>query len=314
MRKSDDELKIDITELFGGDLPSPSEALEDPVPVKASATPEAPASTGPTAKENEVQFKEWMDSRNSELETKVQELERRLQELRDQPPPPPPPPPAPVAPEPAPVQEVQAEKEIPLETPAVPVGAIDFSAPIAPPFMGTASAQAPTAETRTSGETAPPDPQKAEELRKLQADYEFLMLYDEFRNILLHELKELVGEKKTYTMLERTVEMARGKFPEVFRNANWDTAGNLLEDGSVDSQRIIENKNALEPQKADPAVDAALSGLLSLRLQAVEKGLGAGLKNKVRARMYQWINEKIQRAGKDGKETSYLKRLGSYVA
>lgn len=29
MRKPDDDLKIDISELFGGDLPSPSEKLEE---------------------------------------------------------------------------------------------------------------------------------------------------------------------------------------------------------------------------------------------------------------------------------------------
>src|ERR1035441_2977994 len=122
------------------------------------------------------------------------------------------------------------------------------------------------------------------------------MLYDEFRNIILFELKDIVGEKKTMTMLGRTVELAREKYPEVLPKPNWDSAGNLLEDGSMDSQRLIDNKKALNPQKANDVVDAALSALLRLRLQAVEKGLGAGLKNKIRARMYQWITEKTQKA------------------
>jgi hypothetical protein len=177
---------------------------------------------------------------------------------------------------------------------------------------GEASAAAPAGEGEGGADA--PDPQKAEELKRLQADYEFLMLYDEYRNIILHELKDLVGDKKTYTMLERTVEIARGKYPEVFRNANWDTDGNLLADGSVDSQRVIENKNALDPSKADATVDAALSALLGLRLQAVEKGLGAGLKNKIRARLYQWINEKVQKAERDRKDVSFLIRLRAYVS
>ena len=140
------------------------------------------------------------------------------------------------------------------------------------------------------------------------------MLYDEFRNIIVYELKDLVGEKKTLTMLGRTVELARGKFPEIFRNVNWDAAGNLLEDGSMDGHRIIENKKMLDPGNADEVVDAALSALLRLRLQAVEKGLGPGLKNKVRARMYQWISEKIQKAATEGKDGTILKRLSGYVA
>jgi hypothetical protein len=311
MRKPDDDLKIDIADLFGEELPSPSDAIEDASPsVKAAVAAPAPT-VEKTPTETESQFKEWMDSRNTELESKVRELELRLQELKQQPPPPPPPPPAPV--------EVVASPSAPVAAPE-PALAVDFNAPIAVPFAGP-SIQDPSGEAAPSEPPAAagpsdgvPDAQKAEELRRLQADYEFLMLYDEFRNILLHELKDLVGEKKTYTMLERTVEIARGKFPEIFRNANWDTAGNLLEDGSVDSQRVIENKNALDPPKADAAVDAALSGLLTLRFQAVEKGLGAGLRNKIRARMYQWITEKVNRAQKDGKDASFLKRLGSYVA
>jgi hypothetical protein len=202
----------------------------------------------------------------------------------------------------------------------VPDSPNDFSAPIAPPFMGGSSpaAAAPAAtvpnEPAPAGENAPEtDPQKIEELKRLQAEFEFLMLYDEFRNMIAHELTALVGEKKTFTMLGRTVELARTKYPEVFRNANWDAAGNLLEDGSVDSQRILENKKNMDPAKADAVMDIALSALLKLRLQAVEKGLGAGLKNKIRAQMFQWVNEKTQKAGKEGKNTSYLLRLNSYV-
>jgi len=317
MAKKNEDLKIDINEIFGGDLPSPSEALDVPVTV---SSPDIPASSAVVANdpqpvaEAEKNFQDWMAARNQELEMKALELERRLKELQaqqnpvepsdslsgqalqtavvEEKEPPPPPPPQLVAPA--------------ADSP------IDFDAPMAPPFMG---ATAPTADAGTlpaEGE-APIDPQKAEELKRLQAEHEFFMLYDEYRNIMAHELTDLVGEKKTNTMLERTVELARGKYPEVFRNANWDAAGNLLENGSIDSQRIIDNKNALDPQKADAVVDVALSALLNLRLQALEKGLGSGLKNKVRARMYQWINEKIQKAGKEGKDAGSLRRLSAYI-
>lgn len=311
MRKPDDDLKIDISELFGGEMPGPSETLEDTPPPKTPATSQTPVPAAPSSTESESQFQEWMKTRNEELELKAQELERRLQELQQ----------AQQTPSAAPdsLSGLDFQTEVVGEKTEVPSGdsPIDFSAPITPPFMGATipaevDSAPPAPTTGEAQETA--DPGKAEELKKLQADHELLMLYDEFRNIIAHELMDLVGERKTYTMLGRTVEMAREKYPEIFRNANWDAAGNLLSDGSVDSQRIVENKNTLDPSKADAAVDAALSTLLNLRLQAVEKGLGGGLRNKVRAHLYQWINEKIKRADRDGKDATVLKRLSSYIA
>lgn len=317
MRKPDDDLKIDISDLFGGELSGPSDTLEDSVD-----TPASPAGASPVSTEAESQFRQWMDNRAVELEAKSLELERRHQQaasaagsastgdtitggelLAAQPAPPPPPPPSPASP-------------------------IDFNEPMTPPFMGlTPVSAAPPKEAakgpapavpgqeaaQPAAETAAPAPDP-EELKKTRAELEFLMLYDEFRNIIIYELKDLVGEKKTFTMLTRTVEMAREKYPMIFRNANWNAEGNLLEDGGVDSHRLLENKNALDSPKADETMDMALSSLLKLRLQAVEKGLGTGLKNKIRARMYQWISEKTQKAANEGKDSAVLKRLNGYVA
>lgn len=306
MRKPGDDLKISISELFGGDLPDPSDILDD------VEEPSPSQSASPSSIEAEGQFQEEIIIRNRELEMKTQELERRLQEMQAQ---------LPKAGDVADsisAQELQSVPMIP-EPSEVPTAdsPIDFNAPIALPFIGPAQTPAieplsPAAEE--PGVQSHPDQQKAEDINKLQAEHEFLMLYDEFRDIIAHELRDLVGEKKTYTMLARTVELARGKYPEVFRNANWDKDGNLLENGSVDSHRILENKNAMDPQKADAVIDAALSALINLRLQAVEKGLGTGLKNKVRARLIQWLNEKTKKTVQEGKDTSYLKRLNNYLA
>jgi hypothetical protein len=312
MRKPDDDLKIDISEIFGGELSGPSDSIDE----AETGPPNTSQAAVPTPAETENNFQDWMNSRNTELEAKAQDLEIRLQEMQAQltanqavgeiP-----------APPVSPSMSTEAESPVP-EPPAD--SPIDFNAPIAPPFMGNNPVAADpvqenqAAPSETSESPALPDPQKVEELKKLQADYEFLMLYDEFRNIIAHELIDLVGEKKTYTMLGRTVELARTKYPEVFRNANWDGAGNLLEDGSVDSQRVIENKNAMDPVKADLVLDTALFSLLNLRLQAVEKGLGTGLKNKVRAHLYQWISEKVQKADREGKDPAILRRLNGYVA
>lgn len=304
MRRPDDDLKIDIAELFGGDLSGPSEKLEETSALLESST-ESP-SHAHSSPEADNHFKEWMNSRNVELEAKSQELEKKFQETAAS---------EAAAPEKFSGEEIlKASSDAESAVAPASSSPIDFNAPITPPFMGR-SAPPPSTESETPvSAEVPAAALSADELKKLQAEYEFLMLYDEFRNIILFELKDLVGERKTYTMLGRTVELAREKYPEIFRNANWDSSGNLLEDGSVDSQRLIENKNALNSQKADEVLDAALAALLKLRLQAVEKGLGAGLKNKVRAHLYQWISEKTQKAVQDGKNALNLKRLSGYVA
>jgi hypothetical protein len=318
MRKPDDDLKIDLSELFDGVVPSaPSDEL----------------SPG-----DDDRFQEWVEGRDKKMELQALELEKRLREVNNpkimesaspsleippeppaaraaQPPPPPPPleeapppPPEPVLPAEVPAEEPRAEV-----LPAEPAPMVDFDAPIRPPFMGRPlSEPVPPAEPASEG--VPADQASEAELREIQAAHEFLLLYDELRNIIAYELKELAGERKTFTMLARTVELAREKHPEILRNANWDEAGNLLADGSLDSQRILDNKAALDPRKADEVVDSALAALLRLRLQAVEKGLGAGLKNKIRARLYQWVSEKTQKAAAEGRDQRYLKRLNGYVA
>jgi hypothetical protein len=314
MRKSDDDLKIDINELFGGDISAARQSVEQSNPVlpedtESPETQATPPSSPTDIKIAEQQFQEWMTIREKELEAKTQELERRLEELRDhqlqaaQ---------APV--DSLEVPEVSVEESLPANQ-VVIESPIDFDAPISPPFIPKLSLDelsnpaleelpAPEKETNLTNEG---------ELERVRNEYEFLMIYDEFRGIIIHELKDLVGEKKTYKMLERTVELAREKFPEVFRNANWDASGNLLEDGSLESQRLIENKSSLESTKSKIIFDLALGTLLSLRLQAIEKGLGTGMKNKVRARLYHWINEKIEKEHSTNKNIEDLNRLKNFV-
>jgi hypothetical protein len=292
VKKRDDDLKIDISEIFG-------ENWEPPKPGDASQPAASPETVDETTKmtteEAEKAFLEWRAQRDEELEAKALELEKKLQET---------------------LTPSAAETSTPTgsdETVAVPDGnqataeviqPVDFDAPMARPFTGEKTGAEIPRES---------EPQKFEALKKLQREHELLMLYDEFRNVMIFELKDLVGERKTFAMLERSVELTREKHPEIFRNANWDAAGNLLESGCIDSQRIIENKNTLDQNKADMIMDLALSGLLKLRFQAVEKGLGTGLRNKIRARLYHWIGEKIQKAVMDNKDITNLQRLQSYL-
>jgi hypothetical protein len=314
MRKSDDDLKIDINELFGGDISSARQTVEQsnpvlPEDVEISETQAAPPSNPDETKIAEQQFQEWMTIREKELEAKTQELERRLEELRKQQ----------LQAAQAPVASFEVhpvvEEISPPADQTVVESPIDFNAPILPPFVpktiSTELNAAPLDKTLVSEKET--NLTNEGELERVRNEYEFLMVYDEFRGIIIHELKDLVGEKKTYKMLERTVELAREKFPEVFRNANWDASGNLLEDGSLESQRLIENKSTLESAKSKAIFDLALGTLLSLRLQSIEKGLGTGMKNKVRARLYHWINEKIEKEHSTNKNVEDLNRLKNFV-
>jgi hypothetical protein len=262
--------------------------------------------------EQDEQFREWMNIRDEARQTQSHDLERKLHDsLHDS---------FPQAPDDqvaAPAEEpTLAPEEIPTQAAVTePQGgsAIDFSAPIAPPFMGNSGPSVPTGDVDPAQEAERAQAAQEAELKKLKSEHEFLMLYDEFRNIILFELKDLVGEKKALTMLARTVELAREQFPDIFRKTNWDPNGNLLEDGSVDPQRVIDNKNAMGFPRGEETLDSALSALLKLRMQAVEKGLGTGLKNKIRARMYQWITEKGKRSGADGKPSKDVQRLSGYI-
>ena len=216
MRKKDEELKIDISDIFGGDVqapPEPSQGTE-----KGGSNVDSPA--------QDAEFQEWMNTRNEALQSQSQDLERKLHDsLHDS---------FPQAPD----DQVMAPNEEPslapentgsqAVAPEMEVGSlIDFSAPIAPPFMGNPGPSPATSDNDPAQEAERVLAAQEAELKKLRSEHEFLMLYDEFRNIILFELKDLVGEKKALTMLSRTVELAREQFPEIFRKTNWDPNGNL---------------------------------------------------------------------------------------
>ncbi|HXL73578.1 MAG TPA: hypothetical protein VN963_08145 [bacterium] len=129
----------------------------------------------------------------------------------------------------------------------------------------------------------------------------------------MEELKDSVGLKKTCGMLVKTFEDARQKFPDVFRNANWNTGGNLLEDGSLNVSRMLENRSALDTKQADMILDTALNSLLNLRLQAIEKGLGADAAHIIKERLKKWADEGSQKEGFGIHDPKILKRLGDYL-
>ena len=103
---------------------------------------------------------------------------------------------------------------------------------------------------------------------------EILETYDDLRLILYYKLSPVVGEKATKTMLAKSFEKAREKYPDLFKSGNWDDKGNLLEDGGLNPKKIIVNLAKLSPSEAGVQIEEALRLLLHLRLSAIQKGLG----------------------------------------
>ncbi len=202
---------------------------------------------------------------------------------------------------------------LPSETPPAPppiagnaVGAVPS---VPPPADAPVAATDPADSAQTAPSPVEPPGPSPEEIARIQGEHEYLLLYDQFRLIVLHELTDLVGERKAKVMLARTVETARNQNPEIFRNANWDPEGNLLEDGSLDEQRILLNKASLNPPDADTLQDIAMGALYTLRLNAIEKGLGEGLRSKIKTRYRQWLSERREKAKTESRETRPYDRL-----
>jgi hypothetical protein len=142
---------------------------------------------------------------------------------------------------------------------------------------------------------------------------DFFTAYDHFREIFMEELKDSVGPKKTCVMLVKTFEAAREKHPEVFRNANWDASGNLLEDGSLNPERMLDNKSLLDQKQAEIILDTALALLLNFRLQAVAKGLGPEFSTRIRTHLKKWAYEESQKDGYGKNNPKILRRLSNYL-
>lgn len=219
----------------------------------------------------------------------------------------------------------QKQQEEP-EPPSAPVVSprqeetIDFNAPIPPPFSTklkeklevvpqaaeAAEIPAPPSEAQ---EASAPTPEELEEQRRIAEMQAYVENYESLRGVFLRELSEIVGEKKVYAMLERTYEAAREKYPQVLRNANWDDDGNLLEGGALNGMRIYQNKKKIDAEHPDQVIDAALEALLQLRLGAVEKALGTGMRSLMKTRLVEEIRGREKSAGASGTSPVFYRRL-----
>jgi hypothetical protein len=266
MRKPDEELKLNIDEIFGADWAAGPESQTADVSI-APAELQVPEENHTPA---DIKFNDLSNKPTVEPMVLVVKSNNNAFAL--------------------PVDSVKTEP-----------AAVESSALVEKTEGEPAEAEAPSIIVKAGTTGTGSEPQ------------DFFIAYDHFREIFLEELKDSVGPKKTCVMLVKTFEAAREKHPEVFRNANWDAEGNLLEDGSLNPQRMLDNKSLLDQKQAEIILDTALALLLNFRLQAVEKGLGSEFSTRIRIHLKKWAYEESQKDGYGKNNPKILRRLNNYL-
>jgi hypothetical protein len=115
---------------------------------------------------------------------------------------------------------------------------------------------------------------------------EIVALFEELRKTLFSELALKLPEKSVLNMMTKTLEKSALNFL-VLRNTNWDRAGNLIQDGSIDMERFLINIAKYREQlpEMEREVQMALSSLLHLRLRSIKLGLGAPAYNEIKEKL-----------------------------
>lgn len=153
----------------------------------------------------------------------------------------------------------------------------DLQAAALPPLPG-GGAEAPAAK----GGPKASDVILDVELKENEA---FCLMLDETRKAMFTFLAPLIGIKAANNMLNKSVEKARSKAPIVLKDANWRMDGSLRDDGSVDPERLLKNVASLP---VATRVDDYLAGfreLVTIRIKAVEAGLGATTSGEMKNRV-----------------------------
>ena len=104
--------------------------------------------------------------------------------------------------------------------------------------------------------------------------------FDAVRNRMEMVLTPFIGDKITKKMLSWSFERAVKSHP-ILKDTHWTMTGEYLDNGAIESGRVIKALAAYQGQDTVALVKAALSELLKMRLAAVEQGLGPSLRQTV---------------------------------
>jgi len=93
-------------------------------------------------------------------------------------------------------------------------------------------------------------------------------------------LSPFISEKVAKKMLAWSLDRAQKTHP-ILKNVHWSPSGDLLDNGEIEVTRLVKNVEAFAGQPVVQLVKLAMSDLLVIRLEAVEKGLGPSMKQSV---------------------------------
>ncbi len=175
---------------------------------------------------------------------------------------------APVEPKVAPVHEIHDVKEPEsfLPSPPPPMEA--------PPIV---------LEEETPEAEAPPAPAPGEEGLSKQQIEQVVELGHQFeigRARMEQVLTPFIGQKVTRKMLSWSRDRVQKTRP-ILKNVHWSPAGDLLDNGAIEVDRLARNLEYFRGQDVVALTKAAFLELLDMRLSAVEQGLGASLRQAV---------------------------------
>lgn len=282
MKKPDDDLKLDINEIFGGDWTQ--------MPLSESSAPETSPSVLPDTLDDvpgaDIKFNDETTTKAPEpvVITVISKIHRSSEK--------------------EPETEPRAKEDAPTKTVVEASGSSLIRQP------GT-SGNAMVESVNVSGSSMVLKPGVSG--RKEPTFEDFVTAYDRFRLIFLEELKNTIDVRKISNMFVKTFEAARERHSDVLRNTNWDASGNLLEDGSLNVQRMMDNKGALDGKQAEVMVDNALLFLFNLRIQAVEKGLGPEYGTRIKTQIRKWIETESKKEGVGKSDPRVLQHLSTFL-
>jgi len=94
-------------------------------------------------------------------------------------------------------------------------------------------------------------------------------------------LTPFISERVAKKLLMWGLDRVQRNHP-ILRNVHWSPSGDLVDNGTIEVNRFVKNAEAL-PADQDPvaAAKAALLELVTVRLSAVEQGLGPSMKQAV---------------------------------
>jgi hypothetical protein len=91
-------------------------------------------------------------------------------------------------------------------------------------------------------------------------------------------LTPFIGEKVARKMFSWSLDRA-SKTHLVLKNVHWSMAGELLDNGAIDVERLLRNFEHFPGVDTVALVKAAFSELLAVRLGAIEQGLGSSMRS-----------------------------------